>query len=108
LRISAIGDATHVLPVDDAIRQHAHADITWIISKLEARLLTDLPGVELYVCKIASYWRTFFFVFSMSAFGRLLLYAMTGVVVPVYASKQLFARHDFQSDNGLESAISRP
>jgi len=36
--------------------------------------------------------------------GRLLLYAMTGVVGPVYASKRLFTRLDFQSDKGLESA----
>jgi hypothetical protein len=29
---------------------------------------------------------------------------MTGVVGPVYASKRLFTRLDFQSDKGLESA----
>jgi hypothetical protein len=36
--------------------------------------------------------------------GRYLLYAVIGVEVLVLASKQLFARHDFQSDKGLESA----
>jgi hypothetical protein len=36
--------------------------------------------------------------------GRVQLYAMTGVVGPVYASKRLFTRLDFQSDKGLESA----
>jgi hypothetical protein len=41
----------------------------------------------------------------MAAVGRLLLYAMTGVVGPVYASKRLFTRLDFQSDKGLESAL---
>jgi hypothetical protein len=35
---------------------------------------------------------------------RVQLYAMTGVVGPVYASKRLFTRLDFQSDKGLESA----
>jgi len=40
--------------------------------------------------------------------GRLLLYAMTGVVGPVYASKRLFTRLDFQSDKGLESARNGP
>jgi hypothetical protein len=33
---------------------------------------------------------------------------MTGVVGPVYASKRLFTRLDFQSDKGLESAKYRP
>jgi hypothetical protein len=32
----------------------------------------------------------------MSLVGRLLLYAVTGVVGPVYASKQLFAMRDFR------------
>jgi hypothetical protein len=42
----------------------------------------------------------------MAALGRVQLYAMTGVVGPVYASKRLFTRLDFQSDKGLESAKS--
>jgi hypothetical protein len=44
---------------------------------------------------------------TMSAVGRVQLYAMTGTVGPVYASKRLFTRLDFQSDKGLESARSR-
>ena len=50
MRLSAIGDVTHVVPVINAIRKHMpNARITWIIGKLEARLLKDLPGVELLV-----------------------------------------------------------
>ena len=50
MRLSAIGDVTHVLPVVHAIRKHMpEAEITWIIGKLEARLLHDLPAVELIV-----------------------------------------------------------
>ncbi len=50
MRLSAIGDVTHVVPVVNAIHQHLpQAKITWIIGKLEARLLKDLPGVELIV-----------------------------------------------------------
>jgi len=50
LRLSAIGDVTHVVPVIHAIRKHLpHAKITWIIGKLEARLLNGLPGVEFIV-----------------------------------------------------------
>lgn len=50
MRLSAIGDATHVVPVVHAIRKHMpQAKITWIIGKLEARLLNGLPGVEFIV-----------------------------------------------------------
>ena len=50
LRLSAIGDVTHVVPVVHAIREHRpEAKITWIIGKLEARLLNKLPGIEFIV-----------------------------------------------------------
>ncbi len=50
MRLSAIGDVTHVVPVIHAIRKHIpQAKITWIISKLEARLLGGLEGVEFIV-----------------------------------------------------------
>ena len=50
MRLSAIGDVTHVVPVVRAIREHSPAArITWIIGKLEARLLEGLPGVEFIV-----------------------------------------------------------
>ena len=41
---------THVLPVVNAIRSaRPQAEITWIIGKLEARLLKDIAGVEFIV-----------------------------------------------------------
>ena len=50
MRLSAIGDVTHVVPVINAIRKHKpQAEITWIIGKLEGRLLEGLPGVEFIV-----------------------------------------------------------
>jgi len=50
MRLSAIGDVTHVVPVVHAIRRHLpQARITWIIGKLEARLLDGLDGVEFVV-----------------------------------------------------------
>ena len=50
LRLSAIGDVTHVVPVINAIQKHLpQAKITWIIGKLEARLLNGLQGVEFIV-----------------------------------------------------------
>ncbi len=50
LRLSAIGDVTHVVPVVLSLqRQWPDVRITWIIGKLEANLVGDLPGVEFIV-----------------------------------------------------------
>jgi heptosyltransferase I len=50
LRLSALGDATHVVPVIRAIHAHwPQTRITWIIGKLEHRLLQGLDGVEFIV-----------------------------------------------------------
>jgi len=50
LRLSAIGDVTHVVPVINTIHKHRpQTKITWIIGKLEARLLSGLPGIEFIV-----------------------------------------------------------
>ncbi|QIB65407.1 glycosyltransferase family 9 protein [Kineobactrum salinum] len=50
LRLSAIGDVTHVIPVVLSLQQQRPGTvITWIIGKLEHRLVGDLPGVEFIV-----------------------------------------------------------
>ena len=50
MRLSAIGDVTHVVPVVHSIRRkYPKAEITWIIGTLEAKLLSGLPGVEFIV-----------------------------------------------------------
>jgi heptosyltransferase I len=50
LRLSALGDATHTVPVIRALRAAwPDARITWIIGKLEHRLLSRLEGVEFIV-----------------------------------------------------------
>jgi heptosyltransferase I len=50
LRLSALGDATHVVPVIRAIQGHwPGTTITWIIGKLEHRLLGGMEGVEFIV-----------------------------------------------------------
>jgi len=47
LRLSALGDAIHVVPVIRAIRAHwPSTQITWIIGKLERKLLSGLGEVE--------------------------------------------------------------
>src|SRR5260221_11283677 len=47
LRLSAIGDVCHIVPIVRTL-QHAWPEmpITWVIGRVEARLLSLLPGVE--------------------------------------------------------------
>jgi heptosyltransferase I len=47
LRTSAIGDVTHVVPLVHTLRK-AWPDtaLTWVVGKLERRLVGDVPGVE--------------------------------------------------------------
>lgn len=50
LRLSALGDATHVVPMIQTLRRaFPGVAITWIVGKLEHRLVGDLPGVEFVV-----------------------------------------------------------
>lgn len=50
LRLSAIGDVTHVIPVVLSLQEQLPGvRITWIIGKIEARLIGDLPGVEFII-----------------------------------------------------------
>jgi len=50
LRTSAIGDVTHVVPLLRTVQEKwPRTQLTWIIGKLEHRLLGDLPGVEFVV-----------------------------------------------------------
>lgn len=50
LRLSAIGDVCNAVSVVQAIqRQHPQASITWVIGKVEAKLLEGLSGVRLVV-----------------------------------------------------------
>jgi heptosyltransferase I len=47
IRLSAIGDTCHVVPLIHALQRNwPDAKITWIIGRLEAKLMSLLPGVE--------------------------------------------------------------
>jgi heptosyltransferase I len=47
LRLSALGDVTHVAPIIHTLQTHwPQTRLTWIIGKREAQLMGDLPGVE--------------------------------------------------------------
>ena len=46
LRLSAIGDVTHVIPVVLSLQEQLPGvKITWVIGKIEAKLVGDLPCV---------------------------------------------------------------
>ena len=50
LRLSAIGDVCHAVSAVQAIQAHyPNAKITWVLGKIEAMLLADLPGVEFVI-----------------------------------------------------------
>ncbi|QLB21330.1 glycosyl transferase [Vespertiliibacter pulmonis] len=58
LRLSAVGDVCHTLAVVQAIqRQYPKAEITWIIGKLEANLLANIPDVKLIPYDKKSGWK---------------------------------------------------
>ena len=51
-RLSALGDATHVLALIDALQRDPvskHWRLIWVLGPGEAKLVADLPGVELVV-----------------------------------------------------------
>jgi heptosyltransferase I len=50
VRLSALGDVTHMLPVILSLRTHMpETKITWVIGKVEHRLVGHLPGVEFII-----------------------------------------------------------
>jgi heptosyltransferase I len=58
LRLSALGDVTHVLPVIHTLReQWPDTRISWVIGLMEHRLLGDLQGVEFIVFNKRSGWK---------------------------------------------------
>lgn len=47
VRLSAIGDVTHVVPVIRTLQHHwPDTALTWVVGRVEAGLVGDLPGVE--------------------------------------------------------------
>ena len=58
LRLSAIGDVCHTLPVVRSLQAaFPTAKITWIIGKLEATLLGDISGIEFIIFDKQGGWR---------------------------------------------------
>jgi heptosyltransferase I len=58
LRLSAIGDTCHVVPIVRTLQQAWPAtQITWVIGRVEARLMGLLPGVEFITVDKRAGWR---------------------------------------------------
>ena len=50
LRLSAIGDICHVLPVVRTLQRYwPQTQLTWVIGKLEHSLIGDIPGIEFII-----------------------------------------------------------
>ena len=60
LRLSAVGDVCHALPVVQTLR-HAwpQTHFSWIIGKLEAQLIGDVPGIEFVAFQKSAGWRAY-------------------------------------------------
>lgn len=57
LRTSAIGDVTHVVPLVRTLQQAwPQTSLTWVVGKLERKLVGDLPGVEFVTFDKAAGW----------------------------------------------------
>jgi heptosyltransferase I len=60
LRLSAVGDICHTVPVVRTIQDHwPKTKITWVIGKLESTLVHDIPGVEFVVLDKSRGWRAY-------------------------------------------------
>jgi heptosyltransferase I len=60
LRTSALGDVTHVVPLVRTLQvAWPQTRLTWIVGKLEHKLVGDIPGVAFVVFDKAAGWRGF-------------------------------------------------
>jgi len=60
LRLSAVGDVCHTLAVVRTIQSHwPQTQLTWIIGKLEATLVGDIPGIEFIIFDKSEGWRAY-------------------------------------------------
>ncbi|HET7308319.1 MAG TPA: glycosyltransferase family 9 protein [Gammaproteobacteria bacterium] len=58
MRLSAVGDVCHTLPVVRTLASHwPETHITWIIGRLEASLIGDIAGIEFIIFDKAQGWR---------------------------------------------------
>lgn len=57
MRLSALGDVTHMIPVIQRLQRHwPDTRLTWIIGKTEYKMVFDLPDIEFLVVDKKSAW----------------------------------------------------
>lgn len=60
LRLSALGDVTHVIPVVRAIQKHwPQTEISWICGKFEKKLLHDIGGIRIIEFDKKQGWQSY-------------------------------------------------
>jgi heptosyltransferase I len=58
VKLSALGDVVHALPVAVTLRAHRpHARITWVVEAREAAVLRNHPAIDSVVCVDTRRWR---------------------------------------------------
>jgi heptosyltransferase I len=65
LRLSAIGDISHTLPIVRTLQYHwPQTRLTWIIGQTEYGLVADIPGVEFIVFNKRQGWRAYWALYQ--------------------------------------------
>jgi heptosyltransferase I len=65
LRLSALGDVSHVIPVVRLIQaQWPECDITWVCGKFEHKLLRLLPGINFVVFDKKAGWKAYYLLWK--------------------------------------------
>lgn len=60
MRLSAIGDISHTLPVVRTLQAHwPETRLTWVIGRLEYSLVSDIPGIEFIVFDKRQGWHAY-------------------------------------------------
>ena len=60
LRLSAVGDISHTLPIVRTLQSHwPETQLTWIIGRLEHTLVGDITGIEFIIFDKSKRWRAF-------------------------------------------------
>ena len=61
LRLSSIGDITHMIPIIKTIQTYSvKTNITWIIGKTEYTLVKNMTNIKFIVIDKNSFFHTFF------------------------------------------------
>ena len=109
VRLSAIGDVTHIFPIINTIRSYwPQTKITWIIGKSELELVRDLPGIEFVAFDKSRGIRAYFDLrrqLGNRRFDVLLLMQLSlrSNLIPLFINVAIKIGFDRQRSKGLHS-----